>query len=95
MRLVKLDGAKSRRSDAATPPPDYKQQQKYKALEQLLYRVIQLEEIRDHHCTCGMGDECACSSDKMLELKQKIWRAQKELDRLYRAIEGEAPLARH
>ncbi len=95
MRLVKIDGsAKNTHAYVPRPRADYLECRAYKELDQLLYRVLQLNEILHHNCACGSEKDCTCASDKALDLKRQIWRAQKKLDRLYRKIGRGRPVGR-
>lgn len=88
MQLIKTDGSTKKTDAVPQPRSDYLECRTYKEVDQLLYRVLQLNEILHRNCGCRSAQTCACSTEKALDLKRKIWRAQKKLKQLYLIVEG-------
>lgn len=94
MRLVRTDESTTPIGPISRPRSDYLECRTYKELDRLLYRVLQLSEILRASCACDPSrachteEDCTCNSEKALDLKRKIWRAQKKLDQLYVSVKS-------
>lgn len=60
-------------------PPDYKRLCAYRKLDQLLFRVLQLDDI--------LHQRCAVNPEKARRIKSQIEDVQQQLDRVYTRID--------
>lgn len=61
-------------------PADYERQRAYRRLNQLIYRVLQLDDI--------LHRRCAFNPEKAARIKAQIQRKQNELERVLTEIDG-------
>lgn len=80
LRLVDADSAPEAHSDAPERPADYEKQQAYRRLQQLIYRVLQLDDI--------LHRRCAFNPEKAKRVKGQIEEKQAELERVLDEIDG-------
>ena len=80
LRLVPTPDDHSDTADADEPPADYMRSRTYRKLDQLLFRVLQLDEILHHRCTFD--------PEKASRIQAQIENVQDKLDRVYTKIDG-------
>lgn len=78
MRLVRPHEPTKEVVDTQSSPPGYARRRAYKKLDQLMCRVLQLDEI--------LHEDCAFESEKAANLKRQIRNAQQKLERLLEEI---------
>lgn len=79
LRLVSTPDDDPDGTDSDEPPADYMRACAYRKLGQLLFRVLQLDEILHHRC--------AFNPDKAGRIKAQIEAVQDQLDRVYTQID--------
>ncbi len=80
LRLVSTPDDPSDASLSDEPPADYMRSVAYRKLNQLLFRVLQLDDILHRRCTFN--------PEKAGRIKAQIEDVQGRLDRLYTEIDG-------
>ena len=79
LRQVETSSSSENCESAPNRPADYKQLRTYRKLDQLLYRVLQLDEI--------LHRRCAFNSEKAGRIKNRIEQTQEKLERVYTEID--------
>lgn len=79
MRLVKTDDGRRNDRDVQ-PPSDYVERRTYRKVDQLLFRILQLDEI--------LHKDSTFNPEKAARLKEQIERAQHRIEQLYVRIDG-------
>lgn len=74
-----MDLASGNASDSADHVEDFNEARIYKRIDELLFRVEQLDEI--------MRNRGAVRPEKSEELREKMRQAQQELEQLYAALD--------
>jgi NH3-dependent NAD+ synthetase len=79
LRRVETAPSPESRDPEPDRPADYEERRTYRKLDQLLYRVLQLDEILHHRC--------AFNPEKAGRIKDRIEQTQEKLERVYTAID--------
>lgn len=79
LRRVETPPSPENRDPEPNRPADYEERRTYRKLDQLLYRVLQLDAVLHHRC--------AFNPEKAGRIKDRIEQAQEELERVYTEID--------
>ena len=82
MQLVKTDDGRRNDRAAQNPPSDYVKRRTYRKVDQLLFRILQLDEI--------LHKDSTFKPEKAARLKAQIEEAQHRIEQLYVRIDGRA-----
>lgn len=82
MQLVNQDATDSPSPTRQPPlPADLEEAQLYKRLNELLFRILQLDQI--------LHERSSFDSDKAAHLRDQIRKAQKELEQIYDELDSD------
>ncbi|NBB73967.1 MAG: hypothetical protein GVY35_09825 [Bacteroidetes bacterium] len=80
LRLVETPSAADDAPTTPDRPADYERQRAYRRLNQLIYRVLQLDDI--------LHRRCAFNPEKAARIKAQIKSKQDELEHVFTEIDG-------